>query len=154
MSCRSCPLDDAKPVKKRLGSMQEELKNIFPKPTLCKARHLTTWSLKTLHQNAIQRKTFTMNCRGQSKGHPICRGKLLSAHHGGAGRRCYGATCLTWNRSILCELGYFARMFSSSLRSERLQLQTWYRQACMGPPKGLERSSSTYIRQLTDGWGD
>ena len=41
-----------------------------------------------------------MNCRGQSKRRPICWGKLLSAHQGGAGRRCYGATCLTWNRSI------------------------------------------------------
>ena len=57
--------------------------------------------LKTLHQNAIQKKTFTMNCRGQSKRQPICRGKLLSAHHGGAGRRCYGATCLTWNWSAV-----------------------------------------------------
>ena len=49
-----------------------------------------------------------MNCRGQSKRHPICRGKLLSAHQGGAGRRCYGATCLTWNRCVdlhtSCEL--------------------------------------------------
>ena len=63
-------------------------------------KRLTTWSLKTLHKNAIPKKTFTMNYRGQSKRHPICRGKLLSAHQGGAGRRCYGATWLTWNRSI------------------------------------------------------
>ena len=31
MSCRSCPLDDAKPVKKRPGSIQEELQKYFPK---------------------------------------------------------------------------------------------------------------------------
>ena len=95
MSTRRC-----KACEETAGFYARRAEKYFPKPTLCKTRHLTTWSLKRLHQNAIQRKTFTMNCRGQSKGHPIYRGKLLSAHYGGAGRRCYGATCLTWNRSI------------------------------------------------------
>ena len=81
-----------KHVKKRLGSIQEELQKSFPTAdTLPEKKRLTTWSLKTLHKNAIQKKTFTMNYRAQSKRHPICRGKLLSAHQGGAGRRCYGA---------------------------------------------------------------
>ena len=85
-----------KPVKKRPPSIQEELKKSYPTAdTFPEKKRLTTWSLKTLHKHAIQKKTFTMNCRGQSNRHPICRGKLLSAHQGGAGRRCYGATCLT-----------------------------------------------------------
>ena len=96
MSTRRSP----KSVKKRPGPIHKELKIFFPQPTLCQTKRLTTWSLKTIHKNAIHKKTFTINSRGQSKLHLICRGRLLSAHHGGAGRRCYGATCLTWNRSI------------------------------------------------------
>ena len=73
-----------------------------------------------------------MNCRGQSKRHLICRGKLLSAHHGGAGRRCYGATCLTWNRSIAVHGAISGpkdrfravdRYRARSYRSKRLELR-------------------------------
>ena len=101
MSCRSCPLDDPQSLWRNGWVLSKKsCKNLFPQPTLFQKKRLTTWSLKTLHKNAIQKKTFTMNYGDQSKRHPICRGKLLSAHQGGAGRRCYGATCLTWNRSI------------------------------------------------------
>ena len=101
MSCRSCPLDDLQSMWKNGWVLpKKSCKNILPQPTLFQKKRLTTWSLKTLLKNAIQKKTFTMNYRGHSKRHPICRGKLLSAHQGGAGRRCYGATWLTWNRSI------------------------------------------------------
>ena len=92
-------------------------------------KRLTTWSLKTLHKHAIQKKTFTMNCRGQPKRRPICRRKLLSAHQGGAGRRCYGATCLTSNLStymvyIYCVYMVLIRQLSrdaarANLRSRR-----------------------------------
>ena len=105
MSCRSCPLDDPQSLWRNGWVLfKKSCKNLFPQPTLFQKKRLTTWSLKTLHQKAIQKKTFTMNYRDQSKRHPICRGKLLSAHQGGAGRRCYGATCLTWNRSIECRV--------------------------------------------------
>ena len=101
MSCPSCPLDNLQSLWRNGWVLStKSCKKLFPLPTLCQTKRLTTWSLKTIHKNAIQKKTFTMNCRGQSKRHLICRGKLLSAHHGGAGCRCYGATCLTWNRSI------------------------------------------------------
>ena len=95
MSCRSCPLDDLQSMWRNGWVLSKKsCKNLFPQPTLFQKK-------KTLHKNAIQKKTFTMNYRGQSKRHPICRGKLLSSHQGGAGRRCYGATWLTWNRSIM-----------------------------------------------------
>ena len=101
MSCRSCPLDDLQSMWRNGWVLSKKsCKNLFPQPTLFQKKRLTTWSLKTLHKNAIQnsKKTFTMNYRGQSKRHPICRGKLLSAHQGGAGRRCYGATRLSCER--------------------------------------------------------
>ena len=90
----------AKPVKKRLGSIQEELQQSFPTAATPPEKAPDHLEPENAAQNAVQKKTFTMNYRGQSKRHPICRGKLLSAHQGGAGRCCYGARCLTWNRSV------------------------------------------------------
>ena len=102
MSCRAYPLDHLQSLWRNGWVLSKKIcKNLFPLPTLFQKKRLTTWSLKTLHKYAVQKKTFTMNYRGQSKRHPICRGKFLSAHQGGPGRRCYGATCLTWNRSII-----------------------------------------------------
>ena len=100
-----CPLDDLQSLWRngRLLS-HKRCKNLFLQPTLCHTKRLTTSGLKTLHKDAIQKKTFTINCRDQSKCHLICRRSLLSAHHGRAGRCCYGATCLTWNRSIVKHL--------------------------------------------------
>ena len=39
-------------------------------------KRLTTCCLKTLHKNAIPKKAFAMNYRGQSKRHPICMRKV------------------------------------------------------------------------------
>ena len=111
----------AKPVKKRLGSIQEELQKSFPAADTLPEKtpdHLEP-------ENAAQKlhsETFAMNYRGQSKRHPICRGKLLSAHQGGAGRRCYGATCLTWNRSIgIAPASLTGKSFENSLLSVFVQ---------------------------------
>ena len=127
MSCRWCPLDDLQSLWRNGWVLSKKsCKNLFPQPPLLQKKRLTTWSLKTLHKNAVQKKTFTMNYRGQSKRHPICRGKLLSAHQGGAGRRCYGATCLTWNRSHIFWRQWIRIFLSPGLSGPWLQQDSGY----------------------------
>ena len=92
----------AKPVKKRLGSIQEELQKSFPTADTLDLPEKTPDHLEP--ENAAQKRHSEEKIHDELqrsvKTPSICRGKLLSAHQGGAGRRCYGATCLTWNRSI------------------------------------------------------
>ena len=85
------------PVTQQPAAIQEELKNSFP--TANTLSHKTPEPLgawKRCHSE----ENLHDELKRSVKSYPICRGNLLSAHHGGAGRRYYGATWLTWNRSI------------------------------------------------------